>query len=90
MHSAAAVTIGELMGKLIEYGKTQREFSLTVALDANGDYSSAFIFGREAEDSPMASGASYGYGGSVPECLKQMIEECGVERRPVKLGERNG
>ncbi len=81
MHSAAAETISEEIGRLVDYGKAQGTFSLTVALDENGDYSGAFIFGREAEDSPMAGGASYGYGKSIPEVLGQMIAECRIPQR---------
>ena len=81
MHTAASQTIAEQLGKIVDYGKEQGEFSLTVALDATGDYSSALIFGREAPDSPMAGGASYGYGKSIPEALSQIIDECRIERR---------
>jgi hypothetical protein len=81
MHTAASETIAEQVGKIVDYGKEQGEFSLTVALDSHGDYSSALIFGREASDSPMAGGASYGYGASIPEALAQIIDECRIERK---------
>lgn len=81
MHTAASQTIAEQIGKIVDYGKEQGEFSLTIARDATGDYSSAFIFGREDIESPMAGGASYGYGDSIPRVLDQIIEECGITRR---------
>lgn len=83
MHTAASETIAEQLGKIVDFGKEAGEFSLSVALDANGDYSSAFIFGREDIDSPMAAGASYGYGHSIPEALGQIIAECRIERRTI-------
>lgn len=78
MHDYEASSIGELAGKLIEYGRGQGTFSLSLVLDEAGDYSGMFNFGQEAEDSPMVAGSSLGYGSTLIEVLKQMVKECGL------------
>lgn len=78
MHDYEVSTIGELVGKLVEYGRGQGTFSLSLVLDEAGDYSGMFNFGREAEDSPMVAGSSLGHGPTVIDVLKQMVKECGL------------
>jgi hypothetical protein len=86
MHDAAASTIAEYLGLIHDYGKEQGTFSLALILDEAGDYSSAFVFGSEAPDSPMAGGASYGYGKTLVEALKGIVDECLlIERRDDRI-----
>lgn len=53
--------------------------TLTVVLDEAGDWAAAYVFGREADDSPMAGGASYGVGASPYEALRMIVDECRLE-----------
>lgn len=88
MHDAAASIIAEYVGLIHDYGKEQGTFHLSVVFDEAGDYSTAFVFGHEAEDSPMAAGASYGYGKTLVEALKGIVDECHlIEKRSDRIRE---
>lgn len=76
MHDAAASTIAEYVGLIDDYGKEQGSYNLVVGRDERGDYTTAFVFGREAPDSPMAGGASYGADRTLAGALRQIVDEC--------------
>lgn len=78
MHPAEVATLGEWLARIVTYGKSQGTFSLTLALDEAGDWSSAFMFGSEAADSPMVGGVSYGWEKTAVEALRAIAKECGL------------
>jgi hypothetical protein len=52
---------------------------LTVAYDdEEDDWTVAFEFGHEAEDSPMVGGASYATGRNLEVCLNFIADEVGI------------
>ena len=91
MHDAAASTIAEYVSLIHDYGKEQGTFHLSIVFDEAGDWSTAFVFGREASDSPMAGGASYGYGKNLIEALRGIVDECRlIEKRTQSFASRTG
>lgn len=68
---------------IIESAKMGRLFSLLRSQGGhlgfgynpdNGEWLIALVFGKEAEDSDMAGGASYALG-DLPQCIDQVLKE---------------
>lgn len=58
-------------------GLEENEGSFTMYYDAERDWTVSIIFGREAEDSPMAGGAAFGLGSSAYDAMAEALTEAG-------------
>jgi hypothetical protein len=66
----------KFFGLLSDFVQKQEEGSIGLGFNAEGWHVSV-VFGREAEDSPMAGGAAHG-SGTLEEALRSAAEECGL------------
>lgn len=72
--------IGDLLTLLADFVQKAEEGSIGLGF-ANGRWSASTLFGREAEDSPMAGGQALGECETLRDCLLQMATECGLVPR---------
>jgi hypothetical protein len=64
------------LDSLFEHMETQEVFGLSVIRNEDTkEVSIAYEFGREAPDSPMAGGASYGIGDTIEEALVDVYND---------------
>lgn len=69
----------DALQKIVEHmQKVEAGGALTLVLDEAGDWSASYVFGQEAEDSPMAGGAAYGYGPTADLTLGAIARDCGL------------
>lgn len=71
-------TNGEKIERLIARIESIGGGAFTASVAEDGEWSTMAVFGREAEDSPMAGGASHGVGDSLAKCLDMMLRETGA------------
>lgn len=76
MHPAEVATLGEWLGRIIMYGKTQGTFSLTLVLDEAGEWSAALLAGFEPEDTCTAEVRLYSAEKTAAEALRVIAVAC--------------
>lgn len=58
--------------------------AISIVHDDAGDWSVAVQFGREAEDSPMAGGALYGYGATAEAAVQEALDDLSPHSRGLR------
>lgn len=76
MHPAEVATLGEWLGRIIMYGKTQGTFSLVLVLDEAGDWSASLLAGFEPEDTRTPKVRLYGAEKTATEALRVIAVAC--------------
>jgi hypothetical protein len=71
------MTIGQIerLEALFDHMKKQEVFGFAVVRHDSGEITASYEFGREAPNSPMYGGASYGVGDTVDEALEGVYKD---------------
>jgi hypothetical protein len=67
----------EKLSAIMGHAERQGRYRLTLGTTETESFV-GYEFGREAPDSPMYGGASYGIGDTLDEALDQVIDEVGI------------